>query len=245
MTIKHVILVIGARGGIAQSLCEQLLTNPKTEVVAVSRGPQPSNLIHSRLQWLTCDHQPDQISGIIAQVKQRQLPIARVFICTGLLHQGDIQPEKKIEQFNEAQFSQLMTVNVVTPTLWVQNLIDACKSKTQCVITVFSARVGSISDNRLGGWYSYRMTKAALNMMIKTAAVEYGRRAKNVKLMAFHPGTTDTQLSKPFQANVPAAKLFTPQFVAIQLLEIIEQIAQQPFDHKATFIDWQGKTIRW
>ena len=242
MRINHIVLVIGARGGIAQALCEQLLTNSSTQVVAVSRGPQPANLIHSRLQWLTCDHQTEQISDIVKQVKLRQLPIARVFICTGLLHQGDIQPEKKIEQFNETQFSQLMTVNVVIPTLWVQQLIDACKGKTQCVITVFSARVGSISDNHLGGWYSYRMTKAALNMMLKSAAVEYARRSKNVKLLAFHPGTTDTPLSKPFQANVPLGKLFPPAFVATQLLSIVDEVK---FDNKASFVDWQGKSIKW
>lgn len=242
MKISHIVLVVGARGGIAQALCEQLLTNVSTQVIAVSRGPQPANLIHSRLQWLTCDHQAEQIKDIIEQVKLRQLPIARVFICTGLLHQGDIQPEKKIEQFDETQFSQLMAVNVVIPTLWVQQLVEVCKGKTPCAITCFSARVGSISDNRLGGWYSYRMTKAALNMMLKSAAVEYARRAKNVKLLAFHPGTTDTPLSKPFQANVPQGKLFTPEFVANQLLRIVNEIE---FDNRASFIDWQGKPIRW
>ena len=246
MTIKHLVLVIGARGGIAQALCKQLLTNPQSQVVAISRGPQPANLFHGRLQWLSCDHQPEEIKAIIEQVKQRQLPIARVFICTGVLHDGNIQPEKKIEQFNEVQFNQLMQVNVVIPTLWVQQLVDVCNSKTPCIISCFSARVGSISDNRLGGWYSYRMTKAALNMMLKTAAVEYGRRAKNVKLIAFHPGTTDTNLSKPFQANVPKGKLFTPQFVAEQLLSIVDNMAKAvPFDCKTTFIDWQGKPIRW
>lgn len=241
-TIKHLVLVIGARGGIAQALCKQLLECESTHVVAISRGPQPNDLIHSRLQWITCDHQVEQIANIISDIKQRGLPIAKVFICTGLLHQGDIQPEKKIEQFNEAQFTELMKVNVVVPTLWVQHLIDACKGKHQCAITCFSARVGSISDNRLGGWYSYRMTKAALNMMVKSAAVEYARRAKNVKLVAFHPGTTDTALSKPFQANVPEGKLFTPQFVASQLLTIIDEIE---YDNQASFIDWQGKSVKW
>ena len=107
---------------------------------------------------------------------------------------------------------------------------------------LFSARVGSISDNRLGGWYSYRASKAALNMMIKTAAIELARRAKNIKLIAFHPGTTDTPLSKPFQKNVPENKLFSAEFVAKQLLDIVENT---PIDQSPSYLDWQGETINW
>ena len=109
-------------------------------------------------------------------------------------------------------------------------------------IIVFSARVGSISENRLGGWYSYRASKAALNMMIKTDAIELARRNKNIKLIAFHPGTTDTPLSKPFQNNVPANKLFTCEFVAKQLLSIVDECE---LDQSASFLDWQGESINW
>jgi len=106
---------------------------------------------------------------------------------------------------------------------------------------VFSARVGSTSDNRLGGWYSYRASKAALNSLLKSFAVEYARRLKNVKLIAFHPGTVDTDLSKPFQASVPEQNLFSAVFVADQLAEIM---ASADLDGQLSYLDWDGKSIQ-
>ena len=114
--------------------------------------------------------------------------------------------------------------------------------KQSCVVTTFSARIGSIEDNRLGGWYSYRASKAALNMLLKTAAIEYQRVAKGVRFLVFHPGTTDTPLSKPFQKFVSKDKLFTPEFVADQLLTIVEQ---QASESNIQFLDWDGKAIPW
>ena len=105
-----------------------------------------------------------------------------------------------------------------------------------------SARVGSINDNRMGGWYSYRASKSALNMLLKTAAIEYARRAKNVKLIAFHPGTTDTALSKPYQKNVAKGKLFKPDFVARQLLSLV---AKTPVDGTLSFLDWDHQAVDW
>jgi NAD(P)-dependent dehydrogenase (short-subunit alcohol dehydrogenase family) len=109
-------------------------------------------------------------------------------------------------------------------------------------VTVFSARVGSISDNHLGGWYSYRTSKAALNMLLKTVSIEFSRRAKNIKIISFHPGTTDTLLSKPFQKNVPEGKLFTCEFVANQLISIVSDTA---IDGELSYVDWQGRNIDW
>jgi NAD(P)-dependent dehydrogenase (short-subunit alcohol dehydrogenase family) len=126
--------------------------------------------------------------------------------------------------------------------LWIQQLVPILSSKKTTKIVVFNARVGSISENQLGGWYSYRTSKAALNMLLKTLAIELARRSPNIKLISFHPGTTDTPLSKPYQKNVPIKKLFTSNFVAHQLLNIIEDIE---VDGKTSYIDWQGKTINW
>ena len=111
-----------------------------------------------------------------------------------------------------------------------------------CQLIIFSARVGSIKDNHAGGWYSYRASKAALNMLLKTTAIEYARRAKQVKLIAFHPVTTDTPLSRPYSANVPEDKLFSPDFVADRLFEILKNL---PADGELSFVDWQGKSIKW
>jgi NAD(P)-dependent dehydrogenase (short-subunit alcohol dehydrogenase family) len=116
------------------------------------------------------------------------------------------------------------------------------KQARGCKVTIFSARVGSIGDNHLGGWYSYRASKAALNMLLKSTAIEYARRAPSVKLLAFHPGTTDTPLSRPFSKQVPEHKLFQPGFVAEQLFKILEQL--EP-DGELSFLDWQGQRVDW
>jgi NAD(P)-dependent dehydrogenase (short-subunit alcohol dehydrogenase family) len=121
-------------------------------------------------------------------------------------------------------------------------LVTLVKGQSDCVISVLSARIGSIDDNRSGGWYSYRASKAALNMLLKTAAIEYARRAKNVKLITFHPGTTDTALSKPFQRSVKPDNLFTPEFVAKHLVNIMNN---QTVDGELSFIDWENEAIAW
>jgi NAD(P)-dependent dehydrogenase (short-subunit alcohol dehydrogenase family) len=102
--------------------------------------------------------------------------------------------------------------------------------------------VGSISDNRLGGWYSYRCSKAALNMFMKTAAIEFGRRFPRVKLVALHPGTTDTALSRPFQRRVAPEKLFTPEFVAGRLAAVLEEVKP---DRELSFLAWDGSEVDW
>jgi len=137
---------------------------------------------------------------------------------------------------------RVLDTNTVVPALWLAGLVEPLRRSSGCVVAVLSARVGSIADNRLGGWYSYRASKAALNMVLQTAAVEYRRRARRVRLLAFHPGTTDTPLSVPFQRNVPEDKLFTPAFVAAQLLQIMDE---REGEGEVEFVDWAGKAVPW
>ena len=154
-------------------------------------------------------------------------------------------PEKKLEEINSDYFMQLLHSNTLVPLLCLQSIVPLLNHKTHCTITALSARVGSINDNKLGGWYTYRASKSALNMLFKTAAIELARRAKNTKLILFHPGTTDTQLSKPFQKNVPADKLFTPDFVAQQLFKFTYENPQLELNGEPAYLDWQGNTIKW
>jgi NAD(P)-dependent dehydrogenase (short-subunit alcohol dehydrogenase family) len=109
-------------------------------------------------------------------------------------------------------------------------------------MAVVSARVGSIADNRLGGWYAYRASKAALNQIMRTATIEARRRFKGCILTCVHPGTTDTALSKPFQANVPEGKLFSPTFVAERFMAIFNDLE---VDDSGAFLAWDGQTIPW
>ena len=237
-------LVIGAGSAIAKALITQLLQqSPAIQVIAVSRNPQPTpESLQPRVTTITCDYSASAIKQVAQNLGALAGTFERVFICTGVLHSDTVRPEKRIEDIDANQMADVFHINSILPALWLQSLLPLLKNCPRCVVTVFSARVGSISDNRKGGWYSYRASKAALNMLIKTAAIEYSRRAPGVKLLAFHPGTVDTDLSRPFQKNVPTDKLFTPQFVTTQLLSITNSLE---CDGQASYLDWAGEPIEW
>ena len=164
----------------------------------------------------------------------------------GANHDGNLNRAKELIRLAakagaDACKFQHFQANTIVPALWLKLLHKTLAGKLPCVVAVFSARVGSTSDNRLGGWYAYRASKAALNSLLKTFSVEYARRLKNVKLIAFHPGTVDTALSKPFQASVPEQNLFSPAFVADQLVNIM---ASAEIDGQLSYLDWAGKSIQ-
>jgi len=238
-------LIIGANSEIGQAIASQIQQTEDDGLILISRNfAAHIDTNEQQVQRIRVeDYLPESIeTAIKTMTEDKSLTITRVFICNGILHGEHIKPEKRLEDFDYESFQQVMTSNALTPMLWIKKLTPILKGKSPCKLVVFSARVGSISENRLGGWYSYRASKAALNMMIKTASIELARRAKNIKLIAFHPGTTDTPLSKPFQKNVPENKLFTCEFVAKQLLDIVDNIE---VDQSASYLDWQGKTINW
>tara|TARA_R110002072_G_scaffold301164_3_gene480228 strand:- start:2870 stop:3604 length:735 start_codon:yes stop_codon:yes gene_type:complete len=239
-TSQQTCLVIGAGSGIAQTLVKRLCdADMSREVLSVSRDP---GSIDDRAHHFFCDYTAAAVDALARTLKPYKGTFSQVFICNGILHSDSIKPEKRLEDIDPVAMAEVFRINSIVPALWLRALAPLLKAKAVCTLTVFSARVGSISDNRTGGWYSYRMSKAALNMLVKTAAVEYARRAPNVKLLAFHPGTTDTGLSRPFQHNVPDDKLFSTEFVADQLLKILDGM---PADGQAEFIDWAGQTVAW
>lgn len=233
-------LIIGAHSTIGQAFANALLAQ-SYEIIGVSRQPaSPAEISFS--EWYPCDNNDEAIKGVIDTLVEQTEVIDKVLICNGILHTSSISPEKRLEQLNAETLHSIFEVNTIVPSLWVSALLPLLKKQTECKLAVISARVGSISDNGTGGWYSYRASKAALNMLIKTASIEYGRRAPTVKLIAFHPGTTDTPLSKPFQARVKPEKLFTPEFVANRLIEIMNEA---PVDQTVSYLDWDNKPIAW
>jgi NAD(P)-dependent dehydrogenase (short-subunit alcohol dehydrogenase family) len=240
-------LVLGASGGIGSAVMRQFLEDSRLDkIVAVSREKQPQDMqwgaSKSKILWIQCRYDETSMTDTVMQLSPYKGQFSRVCICHGVLHQEDLQPEKRLEDINESNMQTILHSNVVIPSLWLKLLFDLVKGTNDCVVVALSARVGSISDNKLGGWYAYRASKSALNMVMKTAAIEYCRRAKNVKLIAFHPGTTDTNLSKPFQKRVAEDKLFTPKFVAAQLAGIMDRAT---VDGQLSFLDWEGKSIDW
>ena len=238
-------LIIGASGGLGSALCQRWLQEEQIDsVIAVSRAPlslEKNNTLKTT-HYIQCDYSETAITDACERIDALSDSITHICICNGILHDGEHWPEKRIEEVNANALLDIFTINSVIPVLWLKALVSIVTGNTDCVIAVFSARIGSIGDNRSGGWYSYRASKAALNMLLKTAAIEYARRAKNVKLIAFHPGTTDTRLSKPFQRSVKSENLFTTDFVADHLVEIMKH---QAIDGELSYIDWENKDIAW
>lgn len=235
-------LVAGASGGIGAAIIKQLLTSPQVgHIITVSR--HPSNVKDPRISHLVLDLSHEQ--GRLAL--KEELAGQRIhffFNAIGILHDEAQQllPEKRLDQLSADNLAHIMNINAFTPILLLVALQDAFKGTHPVVIASLSARVGSIEDNQLGGWYSYRASKAAHNMLFKTASIELKRLNKQCTVLCMHPGTTDTALSKPFQERVPKEKLFTPTFVAKQLLSVI---AQRTPDDNGTFWAWDGQSIEW
>ena len=162
--------------------------------------------------------------------------------CVGLLHSDRQQPEKALRQLNADDLISYFEVNSIGPVLLAKHLMPLFKHKEPALFATISAKVGSIGDNRLGGWYGYRASKAALNMFLKTAAIEYSRRHPNTTLVMLHPGTTDTQLSQPFQRNVPSEKLFSTERTVRQLLNVLSAVTPQD---SGEFFSWDGSRLPW
>ena len=170
-------------------------------------------------------------------------PLDLIVVATGILQRDpDIRPERSWKQIDGDAMAQVLAVNTIGPALIAKHFLPLMASETKSVFAALSARVGSIGDNGLGGWHSYRASKAALNMLIKNFAIELGRRNRNGICVALHPGTVDTGLSKPFQSNVPSEKLFEPERAARQLLGVIDGLT--PADNGG-FYAWDGKPISW
>jgi NAD(P)-dependent dehydrogenase (short-subunit alcohol dehydrogenase family) len=240
-------LVLGASGGLGSAMVSEFLNDPEIDkVFAVSskKNPVGSNegQNQSKLVWLQAEYSETQMADTVSQLMPHVGTFSRVCVCHGLLHSDKLWPEKRLEDITSEALQEIFHSNTVVPALWLKLLFKILKGQTPCIVATMSARVGSLSDNNLGGWYAYRASKAALNMVLKTASIEYARRAKNVKLIAFHPGTTDTALSKPFQGTVPTGKLFRTEFVAEQLAMIMDS-AQ--LDGELSYLDWDGQTIAW
>ena len=241
--MKNNVLIVGASGGIASALIEQYC-NEGAQVYAVSRAPAADVLQSENVSYHQLAEQNDKsISNFVKQLAKQDVTLTTVVITTGFLHRDSdgIHPEKRLEDVSEHALAAYFETNSIIPALWLKHLVNIM-SKEGSTLVCLSARVGSISDNGLGGWYGYRASKAALNMLVKTASVEYKRRLKDVMLVCYHPGTVDTDLSKPFQKNVAAKKLFTAAFTAKQLIHHLSVLNR---DQACHFIDWNGEVVTW
>ena len=234
-------LIIGAGSAIAGAIQAQLAATGDWRLIAVSRQPPSIPQVEIE-QWHPAPSDDPGIAQLIDKWRQQQMAVDLVCICIGLLHSEEITPERRLADLDMTALQQLFSINALLPICWVKHLLPWLKQGTATTLVVMSARIGSITDNQLGGWYGYRASKAALNMLMKTAAVEYAREAPRVRLICFHPGTTDSPLSRPFQRRLPPGQLQTPANTARRLLALIEQPSAAG---GLRFIDWQGKTVPW
>ncbi|SFH35072.1 SDR family NAD(P)-dependent oxidoreductase [Modicisalibacter xianhensis] len=239
---NYTAIVTGAGGGIGHAMIDTLLDDPRLgRLHAVSRNTVERD--DPRLRSVMADITDERGLDALTQSLAGE-PVHLVFNAIGTLHDEarGIQPEKRLEDLSFDALMHLFHVNAATPIMLIKALSPSLKGSHPALVTSLSARVGSIGDNGLGGWYAYRASKAAHNMLLHTAAVELKRLNRQAIVLSLHPGTTDTGLSKPFQARVPEGKLFTPQFVAERLIAVMDE---RTIEDSGSFWDWAGQPIAW
>ena len=246
------VLIQGSSRGIGLEFVRQLLGDAAPgRIFAACRAPQASPSLvdlaaqDPRLGLLKLDVTSEpSIRAAAASVAAEVPRLHLVVNCAGLLHDraAGIAPEKRLADVESDALMASFAVNAVGPLLVARYFEPLLAHAERAVFASISARVGSIGDNRLGGWYAYRGSKAAQNMFTKTLAIEWARSRRNVICVALHPGTTDTELSRPFQANVPPQKLFSVERTVAQLLAVIDRLT--PAD-SGRFLAWDGTGIAW
>lgn len=235
-------LVVGASGGIGQAVVQELLLSPAVERVFGS-SRRRLGVSDSRFVPLAMDvTSHESIAAAAAAIKRETESLSLIINCAGLLHDEVLKPEKNLAAVRADAMVKSFEVNALGAVLLAQGMQQLIHPVNHAVLATVSARVGSISDNRLGGWYAYRTAKAAQNMLTRNLSIEMRRRAKGLICVALHPGTVDTRLSKPFQSNVPAGKLFEPARAATQLVAVIGSLG--PADN-GKFFAWDGSEIPW
>ncbi|MEE2024724.1 MULTISPECIES: SDR family NAD(P)-dependent oxidoreductase [Alkalimonas] len=233
------VLIIGGSGAIATALIHHYGANGKG-VTALSRQLRPGWAEGMNwLNWHSVDEQDTTaLEAVLAQCFSSSP--ALIYLCQGWLHSDQMLPEKAISQLTEVQLQQALTVNLFSPARYLQLMMPYLFKLAAVKVLVLSAKVGSITDNQLGGWYSYRASKAALNMLVKTASIELKRRNKTATLVTVHPGTTASDLSAPFQANVPAGQLQHPANTARRLADVAAVV--QP-EQSGLLLNWDGQVL--
>ncbi len=268
MNLPHSALLVGARGGLGAAWLERLHAQPDCAAVfACSREPAP---ISGDRFGETCEEISDEISdeksretprlrpqirldfedpasieAAVHEVRERIAreglpPLRTVIVASGLLHGPGLAPEKSMRALDATALHRLMAVNAIGPALLARQVIPLMPRQGRVVFAALSARVGSISDNRLGGWYGYRASKAALNQLIRTLAIEWSRTARESVCVSLHPGTVDTPLSQPFQGNVPQDRLFTPEQSVAHLDAVLQRLGPQ---HSGRCYAWDGQEV--
>ncbi len=224
-------IVIGSTGGIGAAVLEQLQADSQfTHVVALSRATVPALDLMDEAS----------IAEAARRISALGLPIRLLIDATGILSGTDYQPEKSLGQLDAAHMAHSFAINAIGPALLMKHFLPLLPKEGKAVFASLSAKVGSIGDNRLGGWYSYRASKAALNQLVHTAAIELRRRAPEAVCVVLHPGTVATDLSSPFAKT--GLVMLTPAESANRLLNVVDGLTAKDsggfFNHDGGELPW-------
>lgn len=223
-------LVIGT-GGLGSALA-QALSAQHSQVLSLGRRSSPAvdyadeaSVAHAAT-WTAaqCGH----------------APLRLLVVATGFLHGEAGQPERSWSQLNPAYLGQVFLVNAIGPALVMKHFLPLLPRQGRCAAVFLSAKVGSIGDNGLGGWYGYRAAKAALNQLVKTASIEQARRNREAAIVALHPGTVATPLSEPFSKN--GLNVRPPEVAAAEIAQVLQGLGAQD---NGRFVDYLGQTLPW
>ncbi|RST31213.1 SDR family NAD(P)-dependent oxidoreductase [Sphingomonas ginkgonis] len=225
-------IVVGASGGIGAALALALEARGH-HVARLARHPADSATLALDLE------REDSIAAAAAALAG-QAPFATIVVATGLLHEARTRPEKALRDLDPGALDTYFRVNATGPALVAKHFVPLLPKRGRSLFAALSARVGSIGDNRLGGWYGYRASKAALNMLVRTLSIELQRTRPDCVCVTLHPGTVDTRLSAPFQRGVAAERLFDPERAAAQLLAVLDGLT--PADSGGCW-DWEGRPV--
>jgi NAD(P)-dependent dehydrogenase (short-subunit alcohol dehydrogenase family) len=249
---SQVALVQGASRGVGLEFTRQLLERRYvSHVIATCRKPEESDALAQlgersagRLSVVRLDVADEKsIIDAVGAVKKTAERLHLLINCAGILHdESGVRPEKRLESVDPDILQRVFEVNAFGPLLMAKHFHPFLRHADRSVLANLSARVGSIGDDRSGGWYAYRGSKAAQNMFTKNTALELARRAPRCICVALHPGTVETELSRPFRGRIPADKLFSVERAAGQLLDVMDRL--KPKD-SGSFFAWDGTPIPW
>ncbi len=223
-------IIIGASGGIGRAFCKLLKANPQFDRVI--------GCLRDGSMGLACD--PTNADDLASLADRIGGTVHQIIVTAGMLHDEHQQPEKSWRALNTDDLARSFAINSIAPVMAIKALLPLIPRNERTVIAALSARVGSISDNRTGGWYGYRASKAALNQLIRTLAIELGRSHPLLICAALHPGTVDTTMSKPFQRGVVPDKLFTAEFSAQSMLSVLGNLTPE---QSGRVFGWDGQVI--
>ena len=218
-------LVIGSQGSIGRALCIALEQN--SDVYTISRK--------------SCDYSEAALKEI-AQDIARKGSLQQIYCCIGVLHNDILSPEKSLAQLEAEKLIEYFRINTVLPALCLKYFSPLLDKNQDSQFVLLSAMVGSIEDNKLGGWYGYRSSKSALNMLAKTAAIELTRSNKKASVVVIHPGTTQGDLSKPFASSITKDKYYTAEDSAQRVIDVANNLSSQ---QTGQFFNWDGTNLAW